>query len=698
MPTDKNQRQEEKAQMLECALPVGTVLRSKAGREYKITGVLGAGGFGITYKAVGKVVINKETNYSQVATFAIKEFFMKGCSRGADKAGVLCSSSLRDDMETGIDDFRKEAGVLMKLNGASPHIVMVNEQFEANGTWYYVMDYLDGKSLQAYVDASGGHGLPEQEALSLLLPVARAVALLHEHRLLHLDIKPDNIMLKHDPLDGTVTPVLIDFGLAKHFDKKGRPTSRLVARGATEGYAPLEQYGEITGFSPAMDVYALGATLFFLLTGKNPPRAFDIQTVTTLMERLPADVSPRVKRALMGAMQRNNFDRTQTVTAFIGALEGEKSHKMLPVGYVLRGGKVNYVITEVVRSAPFYIVYKARLAGKSLDASTVTGGNVTQTLASYYIYEWSAQGPGKESEASLAQFHAEMQKLMPPVLDQYDEHGHLESECFEANNTYYYACLITPQPSNLQRIIEEGAKILDVVKKGAKPVALVAVALLCCYGGYRGVRWYQNRPQGVVWEDTTTVTPDTIVTPDSNTDVIQGGENVSEDTVDIKPDPTPAPPASRVKTDDELFAEARTLSDYKALADKGYAKAYYPLAKKYLDAGNLDAAKRWAEKAVAAGVDRYADLLLSEVEYKQYSQAYQRGDWNTIRRMADGGYKEAYATLATHYLQANDYANADKYAQKAYAAGTNTDDAKKVMQALKALGYYDDKEVPAWIK
>ena len=112
----------------------------------------------------------------------------------------------------------------------------------------------------------------------------------------------------------------------------------------------------------------------------------------------------------------------------------------------------------------------------------------------------------------------------------------------------------------------------------------------------------------------------------------------------------------------------------------------------------MDAAKRWAEKAVAAGVDRYADLLLSEVEYKQYSQAYQRGDWNTIRRMADGGYKEAYATLATHYLQANDYANADKYAQKAYAAGTNTDDAKKVMQALKALGYYDDKEVPAWIK
>ena len=75
MTTDINQQKsEDKAQMLECALPAGTVLRGKSGREYKITEVLGAGGFGITYKAVGKVVINKETNYSQMATFAIKEF------------------------------------------------------------------------------------------------------------------------------------------------------------------------------------------------------------------------------------------------------------------------------------------------------------------------------------------------------------------------------------------------------------------------------------------------------------------------------------------------------------------------------------------------------------------------------------------------------------------------------------------------
>ena len=417
MPTDKNQRQEEKAQMLECALPIGTVLRSKAGREYKITGVLGAGGFGITYKAVGKVVINKETNYSQVATFAIKEFFMKGCSRGADKAGVLCSSSLRDDMETGIDDFRKEAGVLMKLNGASPHIVMVNEQFEANGTWYYVMDYLDGKSLQAYVDASGGHGLPEQEALSLLLPVARAVALLHEHRLLHLDIKPDNIMLKHDPLDDTVTPVLIDFGLAKHFDKKGRPTSRLIARGATEGYAPLEQYGEITGFSPAMDVYALGATLFFLLTGKEPVRAYEIFSMsvsTFLQKNLPEGVSQSVRTVIERAMQPNVNDRTWTVEEFIAGLEDKKSKSPLPVGYVLHGDVASYVITDVVSSMPVCFVYKARLV-------SVKDGFKKPTWPAYYIYEWFIREDGVKLER-----------------DSYNEHFHpdtQETECLKKQYT-----------------------------------------------------------------------------------------------------------------------------------------------------------------------------------------------------------------------------------------------------------------------
>ena len=161
--------------------------------------------------------------------------------------------------------------------------------------------------------------------------------------------------------------------------------------------------------------------------------------------------------------------------------------------------------------------------------------------------------------------------------------------------------------------------------------------------------------------------------------------------------------APKTKTNDELFAEARTLSDYKTLADKGYAKAYYPLANLYYNNNNYAQAKTWANKSVSAGINLSAarKLLQRITELEQadrYAAALIGNDWNTIRQMADSGYKAAYAKLATHYLQANDYDNADKYAQKACAAGTDKDDAKKVMLALKGYGYYDDKKLPEWIK
>ena len=716
MPTDKNQRQEEKAQMLECALPIGTVLRSKSGREYKITGVLGAGGFGITYKAVGKVVINKETNYSQVATFAIKEFFMKGCSRGTDKTGVLCSSSLRDDMETGIDDFRKEAGVLMKLNGASPHIVMVNEQFEANGTWYYVMDYLDGKSLQAYVDASGGRGLPEQEALSLLLPVARAVALLHEHRLLHLDIKPDNIMLKHDPLDDTVTPVLIDFGLAKHFDKKGRPTSRLIARGATEGYAPLEQYGEITGFSPAMDVYALGATLFFLLTGKEPVRAYEIFSMsvsTFLQKNLPEGVSQSVRTVIERAMQPNVNDRTRTVEEFIAGLEDKKSKSPLPVGYVLRGNVASYVITEVVSSMPVCFVYKARLV-------SVKDRFKKPTWPAYYIYEWFIREDGVklERDSYNVHYHPETQEIeclkkhfteemLSICADERLDDGSLRKRAFRekddsyicwsyffeniaelirvfdeqpifmgeeynvfANNTYYWVCACSSDSQSggnkdTSKAGTSGDTVAFEHKKKRfrfkkKHIVIGAVCLVVCFllgGGFFIYDWY-------------------------NEQITLQHEKAYREVKD--------------EQERKQLAEAESIEDYLALAYKGNEKAYYPLAKLYYENGNLVEAGKWVGHVSSYGdlqnFNNAGKLLLKIVEAKD-SIVHQQEDWDTIFKLADDGFYTANLVLAKHCLETGDYDNAHKYAQRVYKIGFvgDKEEACKILLNLKKLGFYRDK-------
>lgn len=316
MATDKQQHKEEKAALLQQALPLKTVLKSGL-HEYKVVEVLGAGGFGITYKVVAPIQVG---NVVANTYFVIKEHFLKGCWRAEDKMSVRYAPTLEADIKMTRKDFIDEAKRLNKLGQKTPNIVKVNEVFEANGSAYYVMEYLDGGDLLHYVLQYGP--LSEEDAVRLIVIVAKAVGLLHEQDLLHLDIKPDNIVLKTDAETGRKFPVLIDFGIAKHFDKSGKPTSHLVAKGASEGYAPMEQYAEISHFAPEIDVYALGATLYFLLTGKQPPEAFDIHSFRDLQDNLPSGISTQTVDALAAAMKPSKHERTQTVSAFIQDLNG----------------------------------------------------------------------------------------------------------------------------------------------------------------------------------------------------------------------------------------------------------------------------------------------------------------------------------------------------------------------------------------
>ena len=317
MSTGKQQHNEEKTALLQQALPLKTVLKSGL-REYKVVEVLGAGGFGITYKVVADIQVGNVTVSSY---FVIKEHFLKGCWRAEDKRSVLHAPTMEADIKMTRKDFIVEGKRLNKLGQKTPNIVKVNEVFEANGTAYYVMEYLDGGDLLHYVLQYGP--LPEEDAVRLIVIVAKAVALLHNNYLLHLDIKPDNIVLKTDAKTGRKLPVLIDFGIAKHFDKSGKPTSHLAAKGASEGYAPMEQYDEITHFAPEIDVYALGATLYFLLTGKHPPKAFNIHSFRELQDNLPSGISTRTVDALAAAMKPGKFERTKTVSVFVRDLNGE---------------------------------------------------------------------------------------------------------------------------------------------------------------------------------------------------------------------------------------------------------------------------------------------------------------------------------------------------------------------------------------
>ena len=291
-------------------LPIGAKLQSPK-RVYTVEQVLGQGGFGITYKVSANIRID---NVVARTSFAVKEFFMKeSCERDSHDS-VCYSSPVKDKVEESKKDFLAEAQRLNKISLEHPNLIHVNEVFETNNTVYYVMEYLDGGSLRIYVQQHGP--LSEHEALEMMKPIFKAVDFLHQNLMTHLDIKPDNIMLKRDADSGKITPVLIDFGLSKHYDKNGKPTSTLRVSGCSDGYAPMEQYVGIYSFTPQADVYALAATLFFTLTGKDPVIATELSK-DKIVTSLPESVCSKVKEAVVSAMKMRKEERTQSVRLFI---------------------------------------------------------------------------------------------------------------------------------------------------------------------------------------------------------------------------------------------------------------------------------------------------------------------------------------------------------------------------------------------
>ncbi len=244
------------------SLPVGTVLRGKA-FEYSIEKVLGQGSFGITYLAT--VPIEGALGAIE-ANVAVKEFFMRDIN-GREGSSVTTGSQhgLCEDYKK---KFEREARNLSKLK--HPHIVRVMEAFEANGTVYYAMEYIGGGSLDSYIAARGR--LSEQECVKFARQICSALQFMHKNGMLHLDLKPLNIMLCKGEA------VLIDFGLSKQYNESGEPESSTKVGAGTPGYAPIEQasYQDCKGFPVTMDIYALGATMFKMLTGQRPPEASDI--------------------------------------------------------------------------------------------------------------------------------------------------------------------------------------------------------------------------------------------------------------------------------------------------------------------------------------------------------------------------------------------------------------------------------------
>lgn len=319
---------------------------------YVIESVLGKGGFGITYK-VYSIVNNNDGNCIK-NYFAIKEFFVDDwCVRDAQTGQIEAANPTRDKFELGKRDFLSEAKRLSYVS--HPNIVKVYDVFEENNTAYYVMEYIDGCNLDTYLNSKGA--LSSAQALALMRPVLDAVRELHANNMTHLDIKPANIMLKNIEAECPVA-ILIDFGLTKHYDAVGNPTTTLRQGGYSDGYSPVEQYGGISTFSPQSDVYALAATLFHCLVGFRPPKSTEA-TKDHLSILLPSSLNDNIKRSILDAMKLSKTNRTQSVKEFITALYDSDCTQQVSSTTILGNSKTKSTIV-IVDNDEFYRNEKSR--------------------------------------------------------------------------------------------------------------------------------------------------------------------------------------------------------------------------------------------------------------------------------------------------------------------------------------------------
>lgn len=304
-------------------LPVGSIINSP-NYSYHIEKVLGQGAFGITYLASTSVAMQGDlgTIHSEIK-MAVKEFFMHNDTKrlGAE----IVPDSMTERVKQYATKFRNEAAKLAMLS--HPHIVKVLEVFEANNTIYYSMEYLPDGTLNDY--AAKKKGLPEQEAIRYIRQIGSALLYLHTNKILHLDVKPANIMRN----ESTDTLKLIDFGLSKQYEENGDAMSSGFLGCGTSGYAPLEQAdGSVEKeFSPQIDVYALGATYYKLLTDQVPDNAIDV--LNKGLRTLPLvkkNVSQQSIDAIRAAMEPTVAKRLKNVQEFLDRLPRVDDESIFP--------------------------------------------------------------------------------------------------------------------------------------------------------------------------------------------------------------------------------------------------------------------------------------------------------------------------------------------------------------------------------
>ena len=303
--------------------------------HYTIEGVLGQGGFGITYLGIDELHEKK---------VAIKEFFPQGIvTRNIEYQDTVTVTFVgeKDNYEKGKERFLKEARTMAKFS-KDEGIVKALDFFEINNTAYIVMEYLEGITLKQYLREN--QRIAPEDLIELLVPLIESLAEIHSQGMIHRDISPDNIMVLPD---GRIK--LMDFGAARDYTEFGEKSLSIVLK---PGYAPPEQYQTHGIQGPWTDIYALCATMYKCITGENPPDAIDrvIDDHLKKISEFGIVIPPQEEAAIIKGMSVSAKDRYQDIRDFCEDLYGgyEEDAYSAPQEYILQNPGIQHNAFEKI--------------------------------------------------------------------------------------------------------------------------------------------------------------------------------------------------------------------------------------------------------------------------------------------------------------------------------------------------------------
>ena len=303
--------------------------------RYTIEGVLGQGGFGITYLGIDELHEKK---------VAIKEFFPQGIvTRNIEYEDTVTVTFVGEkaNYEKGKERFLKEARTMAKFS-KDEGIVKALDFFEINNTAYIVMEYLEGITLKRYLREN--QRIAPEDLIELLVPLIESLDEIHSQGMIHRDISPDNIMVLPD---GRIK--LMDFGAARDYTEFGEKSLSIVLK---PGYAPPEQYQTHGVQGPWTDIYALCATMYKCITGENPPDAIERVMDDSLkkISEFGIVIPPQEEAAIIKGMSVSAKDRYQDIKDFCEDLYGgyEEDAYSAPQEYILQNPGIQHNAFEKI--------------------------------------------------------------------------------------------------------------------------------------------------------------------------------------------------------------------------------------------------------------------------------------------------------------------------------------------------------------